>query len=529
MRKNSLATAIFAGVAGVAGMAGLAQAVNLNPDGLGQVLIYPYYTVNGGNSTLISVVNTTDKVKAVKVRFLESWNSAEVYDFNLYLSPFDVWTTNVSAAGSDPEAPAKPVTTDKSCTVPNVLPGTFLTHQFVDWDFDALFWKGEARTRQGYVEIIEMGNIDDSTTLGANYALAATHLNNSGVPGTDDWNCADLEDAWAGGMWDANPDAVMLPPSGGLFGSGTIINVERGRALSYNAIAIDSFFDISGSTLHTNPGSVFPDLGFAQNAAAGGGAIARIFSNGAFHNITYPSGLDAVAAVLMSRFIYNEYNIEAGTNSASEWVITFPTKRNYVYFGAANPIGSNNTAMQPFVRNFPVWFAGTDDQAMAEALGYRGSCHSYQFDYWDREERKVTRELVPSPPPPTPGFSLCSEANVLAFGQTISATSATRILGAASTFGGSGLSGFAYEAGWARLGLDQTAPGFQYYLPRAIDNQVMIGQPVVGFWASEAVNDNVGDGLRVNLGALNPHRYSRDCRVSSTFPVSEAAQACPSL
>src|SRR5882757_1736640 len=103
MKRNSLTTAVVAGIAGVAGFAGLANAVDLNPDGLGQVLIYPYYTVNGGQDTLFSVVNT-DPVngKAVKVRFLEGYNSREVLDFNLYLSPNDVWTARVSQTADAP-------------------------------------------------------------------------------------------------------------------------------------------------------------------------------------------------------------------------------------------------------------------------------------------------------------------------------------------------------------------------------------------------------------------------------------------
>ena len=38
---------LYAALAGVSalGVTGTAQAVNVNPDGLGQVLIYPYYTV----------------------------------------------------------------------------------------------------------------------------------------------------------------------------------------------------------------------------------------------------------------------------------------------------------------------------------------------------------------------------------------------------------------------------------------------------------------------------------------------------
>ena len=52
-------------------LAPLANAVNLNPRGLGQVLIYPYYTVNGGQNTLLSLVNTTAHAKALKLHFRE--------------------------------------------------------------------------------------------------------------------------------------------------------------------------------------------------------------------------------------------------------------------------------------------------------------------------------------------------------------------------------------------------------------------------------------------------------------------------
>ena len=55
--------AALAGLGALSGM-GAAEAVNLAPEGLGQALIYPYYTVrNGANgfayNTLLSVVNTT--------------------------------------------------------------------------------------------------------------------------------------------------------------------------------------------------------------------------------------------------------------------------------------------------------------------------------------------------------------------------------------------------------------------------------------------------------------------------------------
>ena len=67
---------LYAALAGVSalGVTGAAEAVNLNPDGLGQVLIYPYYTTranSGGNAytSLLSVVNTTSSAKAVMKTF----------------------------------------------------------------------------------------------------------------------------------------------------------------------------------------------------------------------------------------------------------------------------------------------------------------------------------------------------------------------------------------------------------------------------------------------------------------------------
>ena len=87
------------------GLAGAAEAVMVNPNGLGQVLIYPYYTVRNGYNlggvsaapfnTLLSIVNTTNSTKAVKVRFREGKASAEVLDFNVFLSPYDMWTAAV--------------------------------------------------------------------------------------------------------------------------------------------------------------------------------------------------------------------------------------------------------------------------------------------------------------------------------------------------------------------------------------------------------------------------------------------------
>src|SRR3954454_17993133 len=133
-KKKSL----YAALAGVSalGVTGAAQAVNVNPDGLGQALIYPYYTTradSAGNAytTLMSVVNSTASAKAVKVRFLEGKNSREVLDFNLFLSPFDVWT---SAILPDTDG-AGIFTADKSCTVPTVSSSSSSPTTFVNYAY----------------------------------------------------------------------------------------------------------------------------------------------------------------------------------------------------------------------------------------------------------------------------------------------------------------------------------------------------------------------------------------------------------
>ena len=55
--KKLLPLAVASALFGVNG----AQAVHVNSDGLGQTLIYPFYTTEGGQDTLINVVNTTDE------------------------------------------------------------------------------------------------------------------------------------------------------------------------------------------------------------------------------------------------------------------------------------------------------------------------------------------------------------------------------------------------------------------------------------------------------------------------------------
>src|SRR5690606_2240309 len=184
--KKKLLASVVAGL----GLVGSAHAVHVNPDGLGQVLLYPYYSVQDGYDTYVHVVNTTDSAKAVKVRFLEGKNSQEVLDFNLYLSAKDEWTGVITRTATGAQIGSQ----DTSCVAPRQLttPEAFRSTLFTGDSVNSA-----ARTREGYLEIIEMGD------LPADIATAATHVN--GVPA----DCAKVRQ-WASTV-------TTLPATGGLY------------------------------------------------------------------------------------------------------------------------------------------------------------------------------------------------------------------------------------------------------------------------------------------------------------------------
>jgi hypothetical protein len=174
MKKSILASSIAAAVFGL-GAVGAHAAVGLSTatNGSGDMLIVPYFTTQANNATLLSITNTdTQSGKAVKVRFRGAANSDDVFDFQVFLSPTDVWTANVSK-GADGRSIL--TTSDKSCTKPSaaVLNATPFITSRLDQRLtgDAL----AAGTREGYIEIIGMADIpQNSAAAGKAAAWAPT-------------------------------------------------------------------------------------------------------------------------------------------------------------------------------------------------------------------------------------------------------------------------------------------------------------------------------------------------------------------
>jgi len=177
MKKSILASSIAAAVFGL-GASGAHAVISVNTTGVGDMLLVPYFSAQAENATLLSITNTdTQNGKAVKVRFRGAANSDDILDFQVFLSPTDIWTANVSK-GADGRAVL--TTSDKSCTKPNVLSGTsFLTSRLNPaLTGDAL----NNGTREGYIEILGMADIPPNNVAGG------TGGNFTGLlqtPGTD--------------------------------------------------------------------------------------------------------------------------------------------------------------------------------------------------------------------------------------------------------------------------------------------------------------------------------------------------------
>ena len=451
--------------------ASAAHAVHVNPDGLGEVLLYPYYTVQNGFVTAVHVVNTTDQAKAVKVRFLEGRNSQEVLDFNLYLSPFDVWTGTVVP---DAANGAKVISTDTSCIAPRQLSAggeAFRNFQF-STDPDAA---DTNRRAEGYIELIEMGVLSDPAQI-----AAVTHTA-AGVP----FNCATITAA-------DNASAVPVSqPVGGLFGSGHLVSVEGGVRTSYDPVALDAFSDLGR---WNTAGSILPSL---QQVSPPTGEI--LDGNDI---ITFVAGLgrdiDAVSAVLTQSEIYNEYTIDAGRMSQTDWVVTFPTKRFYV--NVATPATDPTLPFQnPWATN---------------AAGQRESCHNIGFEYFNREEAGIVPDSGDfSPAPIIPGFALCNEVNTLTLHRSGTSPDDGRLFGAVSTAAALAVDNF--SAGWMRMSFASGTDAQGDYGYILGDNGVLVnGLPVIGFSASRNVNtvDVQIDGLNVYSAVMgsNQHKGEKD-------------------
>ena len=469
---------------GLAGVVGHAHAVNLSTNGMGQVLIYPYYTVNAGQQTLVTIGNFTDVGKAVRVRFMEGYNGRSVMEFNLFLSSNDIWTAVVFklSDGNMAGSGAGIFTNDNSCIAPHFSQGPMLNDRnyqsFLNYAYTGSQTDtgptDDSRTNEGHFEVIAMSDILPGSALDRD----TTHVN-SVPPG-----CAQAESDFEAG-------ASTIAPTSGLYGAASIVNVGQGTIYAYNAEAIDGFTAIK---LDTPTGIEKPTLASANDVGDFAGTVtSHVFIGGQPVDSVFPASraIDAVSSLFMVDAIYNEYVYNVNDAAGTDWIVTFPTKRFYV--DGAHATGG----VAPFEHPFGAKETGN---------GLGASCAYAPYLVYDRERNVVQGmhcNICPCPPAAVaPG--LCLETSLVRF-------SDDSVLG--SQLGEQVEMYPVGTGGAARIALDDTSLG--HAMIASTNGNVFHGLPAIGFAVTQFVNGSLsppgGGAVLANYSALYRHRGTSKC------------------
>jgi hypothetical protein len=537
MKKKLMPLAVGAAVAA----ATTAQAqMYINNDGTGEILVYPFYSAESGNSTNVNITNTTSAAKAVKIRIIEGENSQEVLDFNVYMSAEDHFSFAITATA---DGGGSLVTNDNTCTVPRLTAGEavpFRNFLYVgdkgkdnpdtedkDESFDNT---GIARTATGYIEVIEMGQLDDTkkdwdtddddkTETLSPMLTAITH-GADGVPA----DCTLPVAAWTtGGAWHAEAAAEATATTsgrgdsffntswdgGGLYGEASVVNVGEAAAFGYDADAIESAVAGEGYALHYPPGDTKPD--FTSPAVV---ETSTVEVNGTQVSMNYTTtggaadgSLLAVTSLFQTKEVINDFVTDPGIAALTDWILTMPTKFQHIGRYAAASDGPPATPEKPTLVPFSTPWNG------------RTACEYATLYNWDREE--ANPQFVPDVPDFSPApdveielydLPLCYEVNVVQFGGESAVMNESLAVGIADQL--------IDVDGWAKIDLSQEAlseDGQDTVLAHKRwlgddNNNYLQGLPVTGFAVQTYTNGNVnGSGNVANYAAAFEHRSNAVC------------------
>jgi hypothetical protein len=303
--------------------------VLINHKGLGEALIIPYYSVNNNLNFLATITNTTGQIKAIKINFREGQHGYAALSYNVYLGAYDTWSfallpTTSTLEGFEGQNTAFQISFDTSCAPFLVKSGHEFSAEHIMDGSNHL-----QRTREGFVEIIEMGSNNDGSALFA----AASH-GSTGVPAS----CGTIQGFWNNDWNEESGGDVnthLLPPSGGLMAEAQLIDVAQGINYSIPTIALDDFH-VDEAITHVHPNDSSLSLDVAK-------PVANLIANNTFYEVAFDTGINAVSAVLMSDQLISTYALDSAAAGKSETIYTQPTRRFYVGFNDTNATNPYNT------------------------------------------------------------------------------------------------------------------------------------------------------------------------------------------
>jgi hypothetical protein len=387
---------------------------------LGDLAIVPYYTVEGSWVTGVHVVNTSDKTQVVKFRLRRAADSLDALDFNIIMSPEDVWTGLISD-DADGQISFKNFG-DTTCSAPQVTGGTFLMPEI---------YANGAET--GYVEVIGMGQ---PTTESLPIAVGALHAKSGSTEGVPADCAAVATNFLRGGTSASNPgnvdfqtawqgtSSVRAIAAGGantfvdtpnvLKVSYFIRDTETGVEFGDNAVHIADFLQepamtnqVSGILSGDLNGFDFPDLN--------GGAITGS-QRDRFEMLRQNTVL-GVSSIL------NEWSSNPENGAVVNWVVTMPGQYTMLNFpGYIQALeGDRSCSRGSASTTFPLVVDASDTSGSVSNCDFRDLPVRVSTSVYNREEKPAIQQtdLVVSPALPGARTELTKEVNLISTGGNV--------------------------------------------------------------------------------------------------------------
>ena len=448
LRHLALASALAASCAGLSAAA-VAQPMAVAPHGAtedrGDLALVPYYTVRGQWVTGIHIVNTSDHTQVVKFRFRRATDGMDALDFNVVMSPRDVYAGFLSDDQNGTIYWASP---DTTCTAP-ATQGNRLT-------LPPIYRVG---AESGYVEIIAMGQAENEQQP---IAVAAKHDSETSMP----LDCAAVRSNF---FADGVAAVVADPPNNvaGVTGKRGVVS----NSMTYQpgvASASDTTIKDGGTNTYTDSGNVLKVSYFIRDNATGiefGDNAVHIadflglpsitnqeygIGSGDLNGFEFPdldgTGLPngaAAGTIVRNRFnllrrtdvlgaanMINEWSANPANGVEMDWVVTLPGQYTMLRLPQYLKSLGADRAWVPTVSSAgsalenpqcPRTASGTGESRV-EACDFRDLPLELEYVAYNREEffkgEVATGTLVVSPQPPAviAKTYLPKVANVITFG-----------------------------------------------------------------------------------------------------------------